>query len=73
MENHEAVAGFFAQIGELYTVQHLWAYDDLESRKQVRAAAWAKPGWDECVAYTVPLIRHMKARILIPTSFSPLQ
>ena len=28
------------------------AYDDLESRKQVRAAAWAKPGWDECVAYT---------------------
>ena len=22
------------------------------SRKEIREAAWRKPGWDECVAYT---------------------
>lgn len=27
-------------------------YKDLLSRKEIREAAWRKPGWDECVAYT---------------------
>ncbi|XP_064612200.1 protein NipSnap-like isoform X1 [Liolophura sinensis] len=71
--NSETVAGYFSQIGELNTVQHLWGYKDLQTRKETREAAWQKPGWDECVAYTVPLIRHMQSRILIPTPFSPLQ
>ncbi|XP_025090888.1 protein NipSnap-like isoform X2 [Pomacea canaliculata] len=71
--NNEPVAGFFSQMGDLYTVHHFWAYSDLESRKVTREAAWQRPGWDECVAYTVPLIRHMQSRILIPTPFSPLK
>lgn len=71
--NNEAVAGFFSSIGHLYTAHHLWAYEDLQTRKETREAAWRRPGWDECVAYTVPLIRHMESRILIPTPFSPLQ
>ncbi|KAK7088707.1 protein NipSnap-like isoform X1 [Littorina saxatilis] len=70
--NNEPVAGYFSQMGDLYMVHHIWAYTDLESRKQTREAAWQRPGWDECVAYTVPLIRHMQSRILIPTPFSPL-
>lgn len=73
LANDEPVAGFFAQIGSLYNVHHIWAYESLQSRKEVREAAWRRPGWDECVAHTVPLIRHMNARILIPTPFSPLQ
>ncbi|XP_076452278.1 protein NipSnap-like [Babylonia areolata] len=71
--NNEPVAGYFTQMGELQMVHHIWAYSDLESRKVTREAAWQRPGWDECVAYTVPLIRHMQSRILIPTPFSPLQ
>ncbi|KAK7487907.1 hypothetical protein BaRGS_00020808 [Batillaria attramentaria] len=71
--NNEPVAGFFSHLGQQYNVHHLWAYTDLETRKQTREAAWQRPGWDECVAYTVPLIRHMQSRILIPTPFSPLQ
>ncbi|XP_054717132.1 protein NipSnap-like [Uloborus diversus] len=67
-----AVAGFFSQIGQLYTVHHIWAYKDLQMRKSVRDAAWRKPGWDECVAHTVPLIREMQSRWLWPTSFSPI-
>ncbi|XP_033749041.1 protein NipSnap-like isoform X2 [Pecten maximus] len=69
----EPVCGLFSQMGELNTVQHIWGYTDLQSRKETREQAWSKPGWDECVAYTVPLIRHMQSRILIPTPFSPLQ
>lgn len=46
-------------------------YKDLQSRKDTRESAWRLPGWDQCVAYTVPLIREMHCRILSPTTFSP--
>lgn len=69
--NDEPFAGFFSQIGRLYNVHHIWCYKDLQSRKETRESAWRSPGWDECVAYTVPLIREMHCRILNPTTFSP--
>jgi len=72
-EKQEAVAGFFSHIGELYQAHHLWAFENLQDRKKVREAAWSKPGWDECVVRTVPLIKKMSSRVLIPMSFSPLQ
>jgi len=71
--NKEAFAGFFSQIGRLYNVHHIWCYSDLHTRKETRESAWRLPGWDECVAYTVPLIREMHSRILCPTKFSPTQ
>ena len=27
-------------------------YESLQDRKEIREAAWRRPGWDECVAYT---------------------
>lgn len=69
----EAYAGFFSQIGRLYNVHHIWCYENLQDRKETREAAWSVPGWDNCVAYTVPLIRDMHSRILEPTEFSPTQ
>lgn len=71
--NDEPFAGYFSQIGRLYNVHHIWCYKDFQSRKETRESAWRSPGWDECVAYTVPLIREMHSRILNPTSFSPTQ
>ncbi|RZF37306.1 hypothetical protein LSTR_LSTR005638 [Laodelphax striatellus] len=71
--NDEAFAGFFSQIGRLYNVHHIWCYSDLQKRKDTRESAWRSPGWDECVAYTVPLIREMQSRILHPYEFSPTQ
>ncbi|KAK9753083.1 nipsnap [Popillia japonica] len=71
--NDEAFAGFFSQIGRLYNVHHIWCYEDLQARRETRESAWRSPGWDECVAYTVPLIREMHCRILVPTDFSPTQ
>lgn len=70
---NNAVAGFFSQIGQLYMVHHIWWYKDLQFRKETREAAWRKPGWDECVAYTVPLIREMRSRWLRPVPFSPIK
>jgi len=69
----DAVGGFFSQVGDLYMVHHLWAYYDMQHRKEERENMWQQPGWDDCVAATVPLIRHMKARILLPTPNSPMQ
>lgn len=51
----------------------LLGYKSLQDRKETREAAWRSPGWDECVAYTVPLIREMHCRVLAPTEFSPTQ
>ena len=67
------VGGFFGQIGQLYTVHHLWHYENLAGRKEVRENSWTKPGWDEIVAYTVPLIREMRSRWMSPNSFSPIR
>jgi len=71
--NNEAYAGFFSQIGRLYNVHHIWCYKSLQDRKESRESAWRSPGWDECVAYTVPLIKDMHCRILVPTEFSTTQ
>uniref|UniRef100_A0A3Q2NW38 Nipsnap homolog 1 (C. elegans) n=1 Tax=Fundulus heteroclitus TaxID=8078 RepID=A0A3Q2NW38_FUNHE len=72
-ENDEAVGGFFSQIGDLYVVHHLWAYESLESRQETRNSAWQKAGWDVNVHYTVPLVNSMESRLMIPTKSSPLQ
>ncbi|CAG2174504.1 unnamed protein product, partial [Oppiella nova] len=69
----DAVAGFFSQIGQLYVVHHIWKYENLLARKETRESAWRKPGWDECVAYTVPLITKMRSRWMSPNSFSPIR
>lgn len=54
-------------------VHHLWAYKDLQTREDIRNAAWHKHGWEELVYYTVPLIQEMESRIMIPQKTSPLQ
>ncbi|XP_003388978.1 PREDICTED: protein NipSnap homolog 1-like [Amphimedon queenslandica] len=72
-DKREAVGGWFSQIGEMHVVHHLWGYENLVDRRDTRQQAWQEPGWDQCVRETVPLIRHMEARILRPNSFSPLQ
>lgn len=51
-EYNQDVGGFFAQIGQLYMVFHIWAYDSMVGRNTTRQHTWAKPGWDNTVAYT---------------------
>uniref|UniRef100_A0AC11BWT4 Uncharacterized protein n=1 Tax=Ovis aries TaxID=9940 RepID=A0AC11BWT4_SHEEP len=72
-DGNEAVGGFFSQTGQLYMVHHLWAYKDLQTREDIRNAAWHKHDWEELVYYTVPLIQKMESRIMIPQKTLPLQ
>ncbi|CAI5444354.1 unnamed protein product [Caenorhabditis angaria] len=72
-EHNQDVGGFFAQVGQLYVVYHIWAYPTMSARNDTRTSTWAKPGWDATVAYTVPLIKKMQSKILTPNEFSQLQ
>jgi len=69
----EPIAAFFAQVGELHQVIHMWHYDSMESRKQMRQRAWEIDTWSNTVAKTVKLTDHMSAQILSPLPFSPLR
>lgn len=71
LNSFQAFGGFFSQIGRLHNVHHIWCYKSFQERKEIREKTWAIPGWDDCVAYTVPLIREMHCRVLVPTEFSP--
>lgn len=70
--NTEAYAGMFSQIGELYNVKHIWCYGSLEERKEAREVVWQhqQSQWQDIVANTVPLIRKMTSRIMIPIQIS---
>jgi len=67
------VAIWSSELGELNRVVHLWHYESLEHRAQVRKAFMADPGWKETVAKLQPLMQVMESKILIPTEFSPLK
>jgi len=62
----DKVAAFYSQIGYLYMVHHLWTYCDMQHRIDIHDNMWQIAGWDDCVAATVPLVRYMKNRILVP-------
>jgi len=67
------VAVWSSELGELNRVVHLWQYESLEHRAQVRKAFMADPGWKETVGKLQPLMQVMESKILIPTEFSPLK
>ncbi|PAA91295.1 hypothetical protein BOX15_Mlig030984g2 [Macrostomum lignano] len=72
-EENEAVCGLFSHIGEQHQVHHLWCYNDLAHRDEVRDLAWHHPAWADTVRKTVALVDTMSCRVLKATPFSPLQ
>lgn len=58
-EHNQDVGGFFAQVGQLYVVYHIWAYPSMSARHETRTSTWAKPGWDATVAYTGLFLIHI--------------
>ncbi|KAI9485910.1 MAG: hypothetical protein EXX96DRAFT_469964, partial [Benjaminiella poitrasii] len=69
----EPVGAWFSQLGDLHTVQHMWTYPDLQTRKTTREAAWKVEGWSDTVYKTVRLVDSMHSYILKPLDFSPLK
>jgi hypothetical protein len=67
------VAAFTTDIGALSTYTSMWRYDSFAEREKRRAALQADERWRAFLAKIRPLIHTQTNRILVPTSFSPLQ
>jgi hypothetical protein len=66
--------GYFqTEVGELNAMVHLWGYDSFEDRLRRRAALATDPGWQRYLERVRPMIASMSNRLLIPTTFSPIQ
>ena len=69
----QPVGVWSSELGGLNMVYHMWGYPDLQARADVRKQAAGDPGWSEAVKGLAPLMLEMSAKILIPTSFSPMK
>jgi hypothetical protein len=67
------IAVFTTDIGALSTYTSLWGYDTFAEREVRRARLQADDRWQAFLAKIQPLIHTQHNRILVPTSFSPLQ
>ncbi len=67
------VGAFTTDIGALSTYTSLWRYDNYAEREERRARLQEDERWVGFLARITPLIHTQQNRILIPTSFSPLQ
>jgi hypothetical protein len=59
--------------GPLNRVVHLWSYDDLNHRAQVRSDVAQHPRWHEFVPQSSELLLEMSSVVLMPCPHSPLQ
>ncbi|KAI0257062.1 NIPSNAP-domain-containing protein [Lactifluus subvellereus] len=69
----QPIGAWYAQVGRLHQVYHLWQYQSLETRKEMRENAWQVDGWADTVYKTAQLARTMDSLILTPLPFSPLK
>jgi hypothetical protein len=67
------IGAFTTDVGAVSTYTHIWAYDDYAERERRRAELQADDQWRDFLAKIQPLIHTQQNRILIPTSFSPIQ
>ncbi len=64
---------FTTEIGGLSSLVNLWGYESLDERMKRRAQLAAEPEWQAYLKKCTPFIQKMENRILMPTSFSPIQ
>jgi NIPSNAP len=64
---------FTTDVGALSTYTHIWAYESYADRDERRAKLQNDAQWKVFLAKIQPLIHTQQNRILLPTSFSPLQ
>jgi len=67
------VAVFTTDVGALSTYTSLWRYESFGDREERRARLQGDERWRTFLAKIQPLIHTQQNRILVPTSFSPLQ
>ena len=64
---------FTVDVGELSSVVSLWGYESYADREQRRAKLQADESWKSFLLRLQPLLHTQWNRIMVPTSFSPVQ
>ena len=59
----------FTDMGSLNRLIHIWAYDDMKQRSEIRAASVAAGDWPPA---TGKFLVTMNNKIMVPSSFSPV-
>lgn len=73
-EKYSQLVGLWTgEVGGLNAANHLWVYDDLKQRAEVRTTALQDPVWAEYVPKGSALLTEMRSTILLPAPFSPLR
>ena len=73
-QQYSKIVGLWtSEIGGLNVAAHLWAYNDLNHRADVRAKALQDPIWAGFVPKGSAHLAEMESTILLPTPISPLQ
>jgi hypothetical protein len=73
-EKYSKIVGLFAtEAPQVNEVCHLWAYPDLNTRAEVRAAVAKDPGWQEFLKASAGLLDEMHSTVMLPASHSPLR
>lgn len=68
-EKHSKLAAFWhTEVGPLNQIVHVWTYESLEHRTNVRAAASKEPGWPPAIGQHVT---GMQSELFLPAPFSP--
>ena len=67
------VAAFTTDVGPLSTYTTMWRYDSFAEREEKRGRLQSDERWQAFLAKVQPLMHTQQNRILVPTSFSPLQ
>lgn len=73
-EKYSKIVGLWStEISQLNEVVHIWAYNDLNQRADVRGRVAQDPEWQAFLAKGTPLLADTRSNILVPTETSPLQ
>lgn len=54
-------------------ITHMWVYESLDARAEIRAKAAADPEWQKFLGIGPPLLSSMESIVLLPTNYSPLK
>lgn len=68
LKHSELAAFWHSEVGPLNQVIHVWPYENLQQRTEIRARLAQEPGWPPKAE---DLILSMESEIFIPAPFSP--
>jgi len=73
-EKYSKIVGLWiTEAGQPNEACHIWAYDDLNHRAQVRAESVKDPAWQAFLKESAPLLDELNSTIMLPAAHSPLK